>query len=324
MKNLLLLLSISSYSTSTNAQIKWENVDSFFQPLPKSIHVFKTTDSLDDKPNIAFFTIIDLNDKKRKVDVDTTFNRRLTPLQFYNKTEQPLIVVNCTFFSFQTNKNLSTVIKNGELISFNPNSIAGKGKDTMTYQHFLGSAIGFSKKRVPDIAWIYSDSFQKKVAEFRFPIEPIKDTLQNHNADFFKNEAKRFNKSNQYLYNKNWKMQTAVGGGPVLIQNNKVRITNNEEFKFAGKALNDKHPRTAIGYTKNNQLIILLVQGRFPGIAEGATLEQLAQILIELNCIEAMNLDGGGSSCLLVNGKETIKPSDNTGQRAIPAVLIIK
>jgi len=37
-----------------------------------------------------------------------------------------------------------------------------------------------------------------------------------------------------------------------------------------------------------------------------------------------LNLDGGGSSCMLVNGKETIKPSDKEGQRAAPAVFIIK
>jgi exopolysaccharide biosynthesis protein len=118
-------------------------------------------------------------------------------------------------------------------------------------------------------------------------------------------------------------MQTVVGGGPVLIQNGEIKISNNEELKFAGNAINDKHPRTAMGYTKDNKLIILAVQGRFPGIAEGATLTQQAKIFQDLGCWEALNLDGGGSSCLLVNGKETIKPSDATGQRAVPAVFII-
>jgi exopolysaccharide biosynthesis protein len=95
-------------------------------------------------------------------------------------------------------------------------------------------------------------------------------------------------------------------------------------MKFGGKAINDKHPRTAMGYTKDNKLIILVVQGRFPGIAEGVTLTQEAQILKDLGCWEALNLDGGGSSCLLVNGKNTIKPSSDGVQRAIPAVFLIK
>ncbi len=120
-----------------------------------------------------------------------------------------------------------------------------------------------------------------------------------------------------------WKKQTAVGGGPVLLQNGEIKITNNEELKFSGKAINDKHPRTAMGYTKDNKLIILVVEGR-NSYAGGASLTQEAQILKDLGCWEALNLDGGGSSCLLINGKETIKPSDKSGQRPVPAVFIIQ
>jgi exopolysaccharide biosynthesis protein len=122
---------------------------------------------------------------------------------------------------------------------------------------------------------------------------------------------------------KKWKMQTAVSGGPVLVQNGKVKVTNNEEWKFAGKAINDKHPRTAMGYTADGRLIILVVEGRAPGRAEGTTLTQTAEMLVSIGCVEALNLDGGGSSCLLVNGKETIRPSDKEGQRAIPGIFYI-
>ncbi|MGI8600459.1 MAG: phosphodiester glycosidase family protein, partial [Chitinophagaceae bacterium] len=77
-------------------------------------------------------------------------------------------------------------------------------------------------------------------------------------------------------------------------------------------------------YTADGKLIILAVQGRTPGVADGASLPQIAQILKDLGCIEAINLDGGGSSCLLINGKETITPSDKEGQRAVPAVFMIQ
>ena len=121
-----------------------------------------------------------------------------------------------------------------------------------------------------------------------------------------------------------WRMQTAIGGGPVLVQNGQIKITNEEELKFTGKAINDKHPRTCMGYTAEGYLIVMVIQGRFPGIAEGATLQQEAKLLIDLGCTEALNLDGGGSSCMLVNGKETIKVSDKTGERPVPAVFIVK
>jgi exopolysaccharide biosynthesis protein len=93
---------------------------------------------------------------------------------------------------------------------------------------------------------------------------------------------------------------------------------------FSGKAKFDLHPRTAMGYTKDNHLIILVVEGRNTGVAEGASLVHLAEILQSIGCVEALNLDGGGSSCLLINGKETIKPSDKEGERAVPGVFIVK
>ncbi|HXO73928.1 MAG TPA: phosphodiester glycosidase family protein, partial [Puia sp.] len=59
------------------------------------------------------------------------------------------------------------------------------------------------------------------------------------------------------------------------------------------------------------------------GMAAGVTLQEEAQIMLSLGCFEALNLDGGGSSCLLINGKETIRPSDKMGQRPVPAVFLV-
>lgn len=295
------------------AQLKWHNVDSLYGPLPSSVHVYQTTDSLDGKPNIAFYVIADLNDRKLNFTTDTTFKRRFTPKQFYEKNEQPLIVVNGTFFDFITNRNLNTVIKEGKLVSYNVHSTALKGKDTLTWLHTFRSAIGISKKRKADVAWIYTDSSSRYAKAFQNRPVVFKDS----NALISKNQP-------QLAGAEKWKMQTAIGGGPALIHDSKISISNNEEHMFFGNAINDKHPRTAMGYTVDGKLIILVVQGRFPGIAEGASLNHLANILLNLGCVEALNLDGGGSSCLLVNGKETIQPSDKDGQRAVPGVFIIK
>lgn len=308
-------------------QLKWVNVDSLFQPLPSSVHVYKTTDPLDGKPNIAYYLEADLKHKKLDFTVDTTYQRRLTPSKFYEKNDRPLLVVNTTFFSFATNQNLNLVIKNKKLVSYNIHTINGRGKDTFTYRHPFGSAIGISKKRNADVAWLYTDSSVKKPYRLNFITKPLSDSVANPGLKYI---------VDKYIYPgpdpargrlenfAPWKMQTAVGGGPVLLQNGEIKITNNEEIKFAGKAINDKHPRTAMGYTRDNKLIILVVEGRNTGKAEGATLTQLAQALKELGCWEALNLDGGGSSCMLVNGKETIRVSDSSGQRPVPAVFIIK
>src|SRR6185436_13174621 len=124
----------------------------------------------------AFYLIADLKDKKINFTADTTFSRRLTPNQFYQKNDRPLVLVNCTFFSFATNQNLSVVIKDGKLVGYNVHSIPGRGKDTLTYRHPFGSAIGISKKRTADISWLFTDSSFKYPQALNMPVLPKKDS----------------------------------------------------------------------------------------------------------------------------------------------------
>jgi Phosphodiester glycosidase len=323
-------------SASLFCQVKWINVDSMYQPLPPSVHIYFTDQPIDTAVFRAYYLIADLKDRSLDFTVDTTLNRRLTPSKFYEKNDHPLVIVNCTFFSFETNRNLNLVIKDGKLVGYNVHTVALKGKDTLTYLHPFRSAIGISQRRKADIGWTYTDSL------FTFPFilqkakHPAKDSVEGLSLDSARYYASpigqinispskvKLERDEKFIPQlEKWKIQTAIGGGPVLLQQGEVKITNNEEIMFAGRAINDKHPRTAMGYTKGNKLIILVVEGR-NNIAHGATLQQEAEILKNLGCIEALNLDGGGSSCMLINGKETIKPSDKEGQRPVPAIFIIR
>ena len=294
--------------------------------MPSSVHIYKSTDSIDGKPDVAYYVIADLKDKNLKFTADTTYKRRLTPSQFFEKDNHPLLVVNSCFFSFATNQNLNVVVKNGKLVSYNENTLAAKGKDTLTYFHSFDGAFGISKNRTADVAWIYTDSSKKYSYASEYVISFMHDSVANHSFDDIKPNSSLVKGTGERLLTPSfhkWKMQTSVGGGPVLVQNNKVQISNNEERKFAGKAINDRHPRTAIGYTNDNKVIILVAEGRSES-ASGLTLTQEAQILKDLGCKEALNLDGGGSTCMIVNGKQTNTPSDKEGQRAVPSVFIIE
>jgi exopolysaccharide biosynthesis protein len=310
------------FSLNSFSQIKWMNVDSLYQPLPSSVHIYFTNQAIDTAPFLAYYLIADLKDKKLDFTADTSLNRRLTPSKFYEKNDRPLVVVNCTFFSFETNRSLNVVVKDGKLVAYNVHTINGRGKDTFTYRHPFGSAIGVSKKRNADVAWTFTDSGNGHVYGSQWVLNPVKDSVKSPSLSYLKKRTMT-HIARQYQPLKKWKMQTSVGGGPVLLQDGEIRITNEEELKFTGKAINDKHPRTAMGYTKDGKLIILMIEGR-NNIAHGATLGQEAQIFKDLGCWEALNLDGGGSSCMLVNGKETIRTSDATGQRPVPAVFVIK
>lgn len=87
----------------------------------------------------------------------------------------------------------------------------------------------------------------------------------------------------------------AVSGYQLLIWNGDI---------VEGLNSNDLEPRTAVGLNRaGRQLVIVVIDGRQPGYSEGATLAELAQILKDQKAFSAMNMDGGGSSTLVMQGE---------------------
>ncbi|HEV2352707.1 MAG TPA: phosphodiester glycosidase family protein [Puia sp.] len=303
---LLLVMAVTS-----RGQLRWRKADTSFGPLPPSIHVYRSPDTLDGAPFIAFYISARLKDRELIFTAETSTDQRFTPSEFYKIWQRPLIVVNSTFFSMTTGENWSLVVRNGHLVSRNLPSLRGTGADSALFYYPTRAAIGIDRRRRADVAWTFTDS--NRIWPYAFEDMPViakgKDSLPS-------------------IYDlgdvtwKWWKMRTAVGGGPVLVHDGKLDITYREEQLYPEPG--EYEPRTAMGYTRDGRLIILAIQGRAPGKAAGATLRQEALIMLELGCYEAINLDGGGSSCLLVNGRETIRPSGREGERAVPTVFIIK
>ena len=312
---LIISICYSFLSVPAMAQeLQWKNVSTSFDLKTNAIQVFESTSStLNDSAFKAYYVLINTNDPNLQMGVDTTLYRRLTPSAFYERLAAPLVVMNASFFEFKNNTNLNVLVHRGNILALNKQDIEGKGKDTLNYTHVLNSAMGMQKNGKMDIAYTYTDSNSNQVLYQQNPMAPIKD--KNAKLALYEDAVKDLKK---------WKLDWAVGGGPVLVKDGAIFISNNEEKKFAGKAIADHHPRTAMGYTKDGYIILLAVQGRMKNIAVGTTLTETAQIFIDLGAVEAINLDGGGSSCLLINGKETIKPSDPTGQRPVPAVFFVK
>ena len=85
-----------------------------------------------------------------------------------------------------------------------------------------------------------------------------------------------------------------------------------------------RHPRTAIGFSRDSSTLFLLtVDGRSEN-SGGMTLIELATVMRELGAWQAMNFDGGGSTTMVVAGKVVNQPSDKEGERAVGnAVLVV-
>jgi hypothetical protein len=120
-----------------------------------------------------------------------------------------------------------------------------------------------------------------------------------------------------------WNITSGIGGSPVLVYNSQVRVTDKEELIDINNA--SPRPRSAIGYTAGGVVMLLAVQGdNFVSGYAGLDLAELASMLRSLGCSHAINLDGGGSTSMLVGGQQTVKPSATGVERAVVSVVMVK
>lgn len=127
------------------------------------------------------------------------------------------------------------------------------------------------------------------------PVEPIgfaasKGTVYSDESE--DQPVLHFSRTNQARFGSPpGKTYNAIAGNLMIVKDGRVQPDLETETE----------PRTAIGLDKRGKtLVIVVVDGRQPGYSEGATLEELASILVENGAYTAMNLDGGGSSTLVI------------------------
>lgn len=117
------------------------------------------------------------------------------------------------------------------------------------------------------------------------------------------------------------KVDQAIGGGPNLVTGGKADITLEQEG-FREDFSTTRHPRTAIGRTANGEVWMVVVDGRQPGMSRGMSLLELAQLMVSLGCVDAVNMDGGGSSDIVIFGVSVNKPSDGQPRPVANGVLL--
>jgi hypothetical protein len=125
-----------------------------------------------------------------------------------------------------------------------------------------------------------------------------------------------------------WPRET-VGGRGVLLVDSVVGADVDREGNAGFRGLN---PRTAAGIARvgtSQRLLLAVIDGRQPGYSIGMTLRQTAELLQSLGATRAINLDGGGSSAMVVRDRRTgalrvrNRPSDPTGERPVGNALAV-
>ena len=122
-----------------------------------------------------------------------------------------------------------------------------------------------------------------------------------------------------YSFSKFWNVKEAVHAGPILVSNKTINVTSEQEV-FFNTPVDGVQPRSAIGYKKNGDIIMMVVDGRQVD-SRGAYLEELAMLMRQFDCKEALNLDGGGSSSLVVNGKLINNPIGLKSEREVRSFI---
>ena len=279
----------------------WKNISTSFDELPDGIRIYKGRNK--QIPLNAWYVIIDSKNPHLNTDivVSNDDDGKETPSQFAERLNAN-VVVNGGYFLMHKNptEHVGLLKDNDVIISHTLRSMLKREKR----YYLTRSALGFDKTGQMDIAWIASHN--DSILEWK---EPAKNKPDKPVTEL------------NYEKGKYWDMSDALQAGPIIVSNGRKNVTAVEEVFFWSK-IPDIHPRTAVGYTKEGENIFLVVDGRQPD-SRGVDLNELSILMFDLDCEEAINLDGGGSSALVVNGKLLNRPAGFSTQREVISAIAV-
>ena len=246
-------------------------------------------------------------------EIDGTSEPFKTPNAVYNTEKWP-VVINGGYFYASGGKyyTSSLAVREGKALAHNINYAS---EDWKTIYYPTRAALLGYEDNTFEAAWTYYNN--NAAVDYVYP-QPA--------ANKWGTKPMAVPSATYPSGAKELSAQIGIGGGPLLVRGGQL-VNSFEAELFNGVngiGPDTDQPRTAIGVTKDNKMIFFVCEGRqkTEGVT-GLTTDEVANILIALGCTEAINLDGGGSSCMLVNGKETIKVSDGS-QRAVASTLMLK
>jgi hypothetical protein len=277
----------------------WTDATGGYSGLPSAIKVYRKTDGAP----VRFTAIdIDMNSSAIKLQPFVSSSRQTVP-SWENNTGA-YVAINAGYFDFSNGASYSAIANNTSLLSKNTASVTRSGVSyPITRGLFSQTGSGFS------VDWVYH--FGPGMADtYRYG-------SPNPNASG--SPASAPVQSNGIAMSSSW---TGVGAGPVLVKSGiKVDSWEAEGFFGSGIERDVRDPRSAVCYTPSRHVVFLTADGRQPGVSIGMTLPAMADLMLEMGCIEALNLDGGGSTGIAIGGSYVNSPSETRAVSSVLAVL---
>jgi hypothetical protein len=297
MKKVFLLYVISISITFSQA-ITWTEITSNYQ-LPTGIKIFQGDRAA---PKLKIFYIeVDMNNPNLVIHPYISSTNR--NVRDFVTQVGAYAGVNGGFFGGTT--SFSAVVYPNEVKAQN---VAAVTRFSQTFP-VIRSFFGMKMNRTFSVDWIYHfGSNVSDIYKFNAPLP------------YTNNQQTPLPAPQQSAGTVYQNLLVGIGGAPTLVKNGQVNVTYDQEIMWgSGVGYDNRDPRTAVGYTANNKVIMIVADGRQTN-SEGVGLPELAQIMINLGCVEAMNLDGGGSSQMAVKNQYINSPSE---LRAVPTILTV-
>lgn len=284
-------------------EMEWSPMDEFTTGLPPSIRVRYGIDR--ERPIRVFLVEVAAGDTSLQISAEpaTGADRRETPSGMARRTGA-CVLINGGYYWIDREgrgRQIGLLAQGGEVLSAPLDGIVWQRVRYPVARATIGAIAG----GLPEISWA-SGSRSRTV---RWP-DPLDNRLGRPALAPDSSLATP------------WPVQWALSAGPALVWNGEARVYREEEG-FFDSYIPRLHPRSAVGITDDGRLLFVVVDGRQPH-SRGVYLEELATILRDLGAVRAINLDGGGSSSLVVNGTLVNRPSGSESEREIASALAVQ
>jgi exopolysaccharide biosynthesis protein len=298
---LVVLGGCSSGDRSGKPQLGWQPIDSLNALLPDGVQAFRASDP--DWPLRAWYVRADPGSDSVRLDIlhsDESEGRETTSSFAYD--QGACVTLNAGYFrmDLSPSRPIGLLLVDSAIVQRPTPSVL---RNEVSYP-VARAAIGIDGDGNTDIAWVASTDSGLVALN-----EPPPN-VDGKPVDGLDSAVARV-----------WPMVEAVSAGPSLVSAGTMRVTVNEEV-FFGSAIPEVHPRSAIGLTSDGEILMLVVDGR-QSVSRGVDLTELAGIMIDLGAIEAMNLDGGGSSTLVVDGIRLNRPAGRDTEREVASAVAV-
>ncbi len=283
----------------------WTAIDTLQEKLPDWAAVYERPDN--GAGYTAWAVVFDPTAADADWFVQTSPVRKPLGQFWSDEPGDKLACINATFFG-SPNRNFGLVVRDNQLISPNVQEVTRTYQGSATPYFPTRAAIGTDAAGKPAAYWTYTPPDTDSTYAYPAPAPNQEGTapLDRPGADF---------PAGGFL----WDIRQAVGGSPMLLRDGAVVLSAEAELITGSAVPSASRPRSAIGFTADGLLLLVAVQA--PG-NKGIPLPALANLLKDMGATDAMNLDGGGSTGLMVAGTRLVDSSDGTDRPIIAAIFL--